>query len=199
MYRGVYGTLDVFGGALGGGGAVAVAVSEAAACAGCWEPCACRANSSTAATMIASAPSGKDPVGHGGGRPGIDGTVTVTVLVLVLTVTVVLVLVLGVVVVVVDSVPDVVDGVVVVVVVSVVSVVVDVELVGAVVVVAVRDVLDSGVRGLGPELEPPKIAKITNARRSAPSAPNPTRAHGLRYHGTGGPPGGPGGCWPAAL
>jgi hypothetical protein len=123
---------------------------------------------------------------HGGGRPGIPGTVTVTVLVLTVTVTVVLVLVL--VLGVVDSVVDVVDGVVVVVVVVVVSVVDD----GVEVVVAVRDVVVNGVNGsflFG--LEPPNTNQMISARSNAPRAPNRTNAHGLRYHGTGGSPGGP--------
>ena len=77
-------------------------------------------------------------------------------------------------------------------------------LVGTVVVVvvaAVRAVLDIGPTGLEVEFEPPKIKKTISTKRSAPRAPNPTSAQGLRYHGTpgrsGGPGGGPpGGCCP---
>jgi hypothetical protein len=138
---------------------------------------------------------------HGGGWPGFPGTVTVTVLVLVLTVAVVLVLVvvlvvvLGVVVVEpVVVVGDVVEPVEVVEVVEivVVSVVVEYEL-GAVVVVvaAVRDVVISGVNGLGPLLEPPKMKKTISDSRNAPRAPKLMSAHGLRYHGSPG-----GGRWP---
>ena len=134
---------------------------------------------------------------------------TVTVLVLVLTDTVVLVLVLGeVVVVVVD--PVVVVGTLVEVVVEVgelgevaedgevredgevgeviVASVVELGVV-VLVVAAVRDVVVSGVNGLLlPVLEPPKMKKTINASRNAPRAPDPTSAHGLRYHGTGGSP-----------
>ena len=142
---------------------------------------------------------------YGGGRPGLAGIVTVTVLVLVL------VLVVTLVVVVVDSVVAVVVVVVVVVgavlvvvgavVVVVVSVVGDCDAEVVVVVAAVRAVLDTGPTGLGVEFEPPKIKKTISTKRSAPRAPNPTSAQGLRYHGSpgrsGGPGGGsPGGCCP---
>jgi hypothetical protein len=132
------------------------------------------------------------------------------VLVLVLTDTVVLVLVLGEVVVAVVVDPVVVVGEVdaevdvefnvepvelgklveVIEVTAVVSVVDDSEL-GVVVLVAaaVCDVVVSGVSGLLlPVFEPPKIKKTINASRNVPRAPNPTSAHGLRYHGTGGSP-----------
>lgn len=118
---------------------------------------------------------------------------TVTVLVLVLTVTVVVVVVDSVVVVVVGVVVVVVVVVVGVVVVVVVSVVDDGELEVVVVVSAVRDELGSGLNGLVFEFEPPKIRKMIPTNRIAASAPNPTSAHGLRYHGTGGSSGGPGG------
>jgi hypothetical protein len=136
---------------------------------------------------------------HGGGRPGFPGAVTVTVLVLVLTVSVVLVLVLVLVlgevvvgpVVVVEKVVEPAE-VVEVVKVVVVSVVVEYELgVVELVVAAVRDVVVSGVNGLGPVLEPPKMKKTINASRNAPRAPKLTSAHGLRYQGSSG-----GGCWP---
>ena len=114
-------------------------------------------------------------------------TVTVLVLVLVLVLTAALVLV---VVVVVDSVVVVVVvGAVVLVVVVGAVVAVVVSVVGdcdaeVVVVTAVRAVLDTGPTGLGVEFEPPKIKKTISAKTSAPRAPNPTSAHGLRYHGT---------------
>lgn len=128
---------------------------------------------------------------------------TVTVLVLVLTVTSVLVVVVVgevVVVVVVDSVVVVVVGDVVV----VVSVVGEGEVVVVVVVVAaVRGVDGTGPTLLSSELEPPKIRKTISTNRSAARTPNPTSAQGLRYHGTGGcsggPGGPPGGCWPYPL
>jgi hypothetical protein len=145
------------------------------------------------------------------GSPGMVGIVIVMVLVLVVTVTVVLMLVLGVVVVVVLGVVVVVvavlvDGVV-------VSMLVDVVVVGAVVAVVladVRDVVVTGVSGLlSLEFVPPKISKMISTSSTAPSAPNPTRAHGVLYQGLpgsssggspGGPPGGsPGGCCPYAL
>ena len=65
-----------------------------------------------------------------------------------------------------------------------------------VVVPAVRAVLDTGATGLGVEFEPPKIKKTIRAKRSAPRAPNPTSAQGLRYHGIPGGSGGPGGGSP---
>ena len=130
-------------------------------------------------------------------------TVTVLVLVLVLVVTLVVVVVDSVVAVVVVVVVVVVVGAVVVVVGAVVVVVVSVvgDCDAEVVVVAVREVLDIGPTGLGVEFEPPKIKKTISTKRSAPRAPNPTSAQGLRYHGTpgrsGGPGGGsPGGCRP---
>jgi hypothetical protein len=123
------------------------------------------------------------------------------VLVLVLTVTVVLVLVLVLVlvvvlvlgeVIVVEPVVVVVEGVVEPVEAVVVSVVVGYELGDVVLVVAaVRDVVDSGVNGLGPVLEPPKMKKTMNDSKNAPRAPKLTSAHGLRYHGSPG-----GGRWP---
>jgi hypothetical protein len=72
---------------------------------------------------------------------------------------------------------------------GVVVVVVVVSVVGdcdaeVVVVAAVRAVLDTGPTGLGVEFEPPKIKKTISAKTSAPKAPNPTSAQGLRYHGT---------------
>ena len=122
-----------------------------------------------------------------------------TVLVLVLTVAVVLVLVLVLVVgeVVVEPVvvvEEVVEPVEVVEVVEIVvaSVVVEYELgVVVLVVAAVRDVVVSGVNGLGPLLEPPKMKKTISDSRNAPRAPKLTSAHGLRYHGSP-----DGGCWP---
>jgi hypothetical protein len=139
---------------------------------------------------------------HGGGWPGFPGTVTVTVLVLVLTVAVVVVLVVVLVlgdvvvepVVVVELVvePVVVADVVEVVEIVVVSVVVE-DGTGVVVLVVapVREVVVSGVNGLGPVLEPPKMKKTISDSRNAPSAPKLTSAHGLRYHGSP-----DGGCWP---
>jgi hypothetical protein len=125
------------------------------------------------------------------------------VLVLVLTVTVVLVLGLVLVLVVVLVLGEVVVVGLVVVVekvvepvevvdVVVVSVVVEYELGVVVLIVApVRDVVVSGVNGLGPVLEPPKMKKTINASRNAPRAPKLTSAHGLRYHGSP-----DGGRWP---
>jgi len=125
------------------------------------------------------------------------------VLVLVLTVTVVLVLGLVLVLVVVLVLGEVVVVGLVVVVekvvepvevvdVVVVSVVVEYELGVVVLIVApVRDVVVSGVNGLGPVLEPPKMEKTINASRNAPRAPKLTSAHGLRYHGSP-----DGGRWP---
>ena len=139
---------------------------------------------------------------YGGGRPGLAGIVTVTVLVLVLgLVGTLVVVVVGVdaVVAVVVVVVVVVGAVVVVVgavVVLVVSVVGDCDAEVVVVVVAVRAVLDTGPTGLGVEFEPPKIKKTISTKRSAPRAPNPTSAQGLRYHGTPGRSGGPGGGFP---
>jgi hypothetical protein len=83
----------------------------------------------------------------------------------------------------------VVGAVVVVVVVGAAVVAVVVSVVGdcdaeVVVVAAVRAVLDTGPTGLGVEFEPPKIKKTISAKTSAPKAPNPTSAQGLRYHGT---------------
>jgi uncharacterized membrane protein YgcG len=138
---------------------------------------------------------------YGGGRPGLAGIVTVTVLVLVLVVTLVVVVVDSVVAVVVVVVVCAVVAVVAAVVVVVVSVVGDCDAEVVVVVAAVRAVLDIGPTGLEVEFEPPKIEKTITTKRSAPRAPNPTSAQGLRYHGTpgrsGGPGGGsPGGCCP---
>ena len=118
--------------------------------------------------------------------------VCVTVLVLVLVLTLVLTLVVVVVVVVVGS-------VVVVVVVVVGSVVVGSAVVVVVVVgVTDRDVVVSGVRLVGVFVEVPPVSSSArphtiSAMITAPSAPNATRAAGLRYQGTGSPGGGPGG------
>jgi uncharacterized membrane protein YgcG len=120
------------------------------------------------------------------------------VLVVTLEVVVVVVVDAVVVVVVVVGAVVVVVGAVVVVAVSVVG---DCDAEVVVVVAAVRAVLDTGPTGLGVEFEPPKIKKTISTKRSAPRAPNPTSAQGLRYQGTpgrsGGPGGGsPGGCCP---
>jgi hypothetical protein len=124
---------------------------------------------------------------HGGGGWTVTVLVLVEVLVLVLVEVLVLVLVS-------------VDGDVVVVgeelvVVVVVSVVVDVE--GDVVVVVLdRDV--EGIGLIGPlvlEFDPPKIRKMTVAKRNPPIAPYITSAHLLRYHGVTGAPGG----WPMSI
>jgi hypothetical protein len=126
---------------------------------------------------------------HGDG----GGTVTVLMLVavLVLVDVLVLVLVLG----------SVVDGVVVLGeelgVMVVVSVVVDVD--GDVVVVVLdRDVEVFGlICPLVLEFDPPKIRKMTVAKRNPPIAPYITSAHRLRYHGVTGPSA-PGG-WPMGI
>lgn len=123
-------------------------------------------------------------------------TVSVTVLVLVLVLTLVVgSVVVVVVVVVVDSV---VVGVVVVVVGSVlvgvtVSVIVCCD--GAVVLTADRDVEVSGVSevvsvGESPPMTSLASPKTIRATSTAPPAPNPTSAAGLRYHGTGSSTGG---------
>ena len=135
--------------------------------------------------------------------PGIGGMGIVTVFVPIVKLTLVLVPVLVLVVVVGSVVSVVVSVVVGVVVAVVVVVVVDGVVVGVVVAVVVRVVV-SGVNGLSSELEPPKTSRMISTRMIAPSAPNRISAHGLRYHGTcgssGGPGGGaPGGCWPYAL
>jgi len=112
------------------------------------------------------------------------------VLVSVLVLTLVLTLVVGPVVVVVVVVVDVV----------VVGVTVSVTVWGAdvVAVVADLDVVVSGVNvvcseGLSPPVMRLASPNTISAISSAPSAPNPTSAAGLRYQGTGSSGGGPGG------
>jgi hypothetical protein len=151
---------------------------------------------------------GERPTAQFSGSPGIGGIGIVTVFVPIVKLMVVLVPVLVVVVVssLVVSVPVVVVVVsVVVVVVSVVVVVGDGDVVVVVVVTGVRGVVVvTGVNfPLSSEFDPPKTSRMISTRMIAARAPNRTSAHGLRYHGTGGcsggPGGSPGGCWPYPL
>ena len=66
------------------------------------------------------------------------------------------------------------------------------------VVVADLDVVVSGVNVVGSEGSSPPVMRLASpntisAIRTAPRAPNPTSAAGLRYQGTGSSGGGPGG------